>query len=107
MAARPGRGCAQHLSQLEEAQRQPAQPTAEGLQQQAHQGQAGGGLLRARAGVGALGGGAGGHSHVEPAQLHLLVSLEPEPLGSLKQDFMAPALCLERSFVLSGGPTWG
>lgn len=42
MATRPGGGCAQHLPQLEEAQHQPAQPAAEGLQQQAHQGQAGG-----------------------------------------------------------------
>lgn len=56
---------------------------------------------------GPSGGRGGGHSHVEPAQLHLLVSLEPEPWGSLKQDVMTPALCLERSLVLSGGPTWG
>lgn len=45
VAARADRGGAQHLSQLEEAQHQPAQPTAKGLQQQAHQGQVGGGPL--------------------------------------------------------------
>lgn len=46
VAARPGGGGAQHLPQLEEAQHQSAQPTAEGLQQPAHQGRAHGGAFQ-------------------------------------------------------------